>query len=73
MQSGNPVILFKRDAGEWRILDDVPTRRINIACGVARDKRGGTDEELVLAGGYNGAAVDTVEIYSLRHDSWRKG
>ena len=70
---GGDAFLFKRDAGEWRILDDVPTRRINIACGVARDKGCGTDEELVLAGGYNGEAVDTVEIYSVRRETWRKG
>ena len=69
---GRDVFLFKRDEGKWHTLNDVPTGRINIACGVARE-RGGTKEELVLAGGYNGEAVDTVEIYSVENGQWRKG
>ena len=48
-------------------------RRINIACGVARNWECWADEEVVLAGGYDGEAVDTVEIYSFHHNTWRKG
>ena len=40
---------------------------------MARNWECWADEEVVLAGGYNGEAVDTVEIYSFHHDTWRKG
>ena len=58
--------------GQWVAATDMPTARRNAFC--ARVVNGLGQEEVVVAGGYDGAArLDVVEIFNVGTDMWRTG
>ena len=58
--------------GQWGAETDMPTARRNAFC--ARVKTAGGQEEVVVAGGYNGASrLNVVEIFNVVTGMWRTG
>ena len=58
--------------GQWVAETDMPTARRNAFC--ARVVNGLGQEEVVVAGGYDGAArLDVVEIFNVVTGMWRDG
>ena len=58
--------------GQWVAEADMPTARQNAFCARVVNSLG--QEEVVVAGGYDGAArLDVVEIFNVVTDMWRTG
>ena len=58
--------------GQWVAATDMPTARRNAFC--ARVVNGLGQEEVVVAGGYDGAArLNVVEIFNVGTGMWRTG
>ena len=60
------------DSGQWVAETDMPTARRNAFCARVVNFLG--QEEVVVAGGYDGAArLDVVEIFNVVTGMWRTG
>ena len=56
----------------WDAQTDMPTARRNAFC--SKVVTGGGQEEVVVAGGYDGTSrLDVVEIFSVTGGTWRTG
>ena len=67
------TLIFKK--GRWRQVGDMLTARGRLMCGAVRSGPSGPVEHVVAAGGYafGTNALSTVEIYSVKSNTWRKG
>ena len=63
--------IFTRSRGSWTSLAPMPTSRYDHSCGLVANPDFGP--EIVVAGGYNGVYLDTVDIYTVSMNSWREG
>ena len=52
-------------------MTDMPRPREDHMCGLVMHPEHGP--EIVVAGGYGGGYLDTVDIYTINTDSWREG
>ena len=63
--------IFTRSESSWISKAPMPTSRYDHSCGlVSHPERG---PELIVSGGYDGVYLDSVDIYTVNTDSWRKG
>ena len=44
-----------------------------MMCGSVRDIPGGLVRKVVVAGGWHGIVLSTVEIYDIARNTWTKG
>jgi hypothetical protein len=65
------VFIYECEKKQWKRCPDMLTERNCASCEVI--KRGDGKEEVVVAGGWNGTELDTVEIYNLEDSMWRSG
>ena len=52
-------------------MTPMPREREFHSCGLVTNPEQGP--EIVVAGGYGGGDLDTVDIYTINTDSWREG
>jgi hypothetical protein len=65
------VFIYECDKKQWRKCPDMLSQRSNASCGVIKKADG--REEVVVAGGWRGTELDTVEIYNVEDSKWRSG
>ena len=56
---------------KWTKLPSMPTGRHSPVCGVVREK--GVPKKVVVAGGWRGNYINSVEIFDLATLTWSKG
>ncbi len=59
--------------GLWTRLQDMPTNRRALACGLVDNGEDNGGKEIVAAGGFVFTYVKIVEIYSVDTGTWRSG
>ena len=69
--SRQATYIFTRSARSWISLAPMPTSRYDHSCGLVNNPDSGP--EIIVAGGYDGVYLDTVDIYTVSTDSWREG
>ena len=65
------TFLYHSDTMEWEVLQNMPTPRSRLACGMVHNEAG--EQEVITAGGVGSGSGDLVEIYNLQSGQWREG
>ena len=62
--------IYQMSSNEWVAVDDMPTPRYYLMCGLVTDSNGA--QRVIAAGGCNDSvtSLDTVEIFSVEDKSW---
>ena len=65
--------IYQITSNEWVAVDDMPTPRYYLMCGLVTDSNGA--QSVIAAGGCNDSvtSLDTVEIFSLEDRTWSNG
>ena len=65
--------IYQMSSKEWVAVDDMPTPRSYLMCGLVTDSNGA--QRVIAAGGCNDSvtSLDTVEIFSLEDRKWSNG
>ena len=65
--------IYQMYSNEWVAVDDMPTPRYYLMCGLVTDSNGA--QRVIAAGGCNDTvtSLDTVEIFSLEDRKWSNG
>ena len=65
--------MYDKRTEEWESLPEMPVRRSQMGCGVARNDAG--NAHVVVVGGYSQDVgyVQAVDIYSVEDQRWTRG